>query len=78
MTEQITFQYENVDLKEKEVKAIYIGQPDGAAKKYVPEKHGKWEIINDDCCVCSECHKASVQDYYFCPECGASMDGESE
>ena len=36
--------------------------------------HGRWAHIGEDCWVCSVCHKASIVDYYFCPECGAEMD----
>ena len=35
---------------------------------------GQWAIIGENCCVCSVCHKHSIQDYYFCPECGAEME----
>ena len=40
--------------------------------------HGRWAIINKDCCVCSACHNASIATYYFCPECGAKMDGGND
>ena len=35
--------------------------------------HGRWAFVGD-ACVCSVCHKATIQDYYFCPDCGAKMD----
>lgn len=35
--------------------------------------HGHWSILDENCCVCSVCHKHSVQDYYYCPNCGADM-----
>ena len=41
-------------------------------------EHGHWAIINNYCCVCSVCHNASTQTYYYCPECGAKMDLEGE
>lgn len=41
----------------------------------VEARHGSWAFVGD-ACVCSACHKASIVDYYFCPECGAKMDGE--
>mgnify|MGYP003290622290 CR=1 FL=1 len=44
--------------------------------KYAEVVNGRWAIINDYCCVCSVCHKASTQTYYYCPECGAKMDGD--
>lgn len=37
--------------------------------------HGSWAFIAEDCCVCSVCHKHSIVDYHYCPECGAKMDG---
>lgn len=42
--------------------------------KVKEEKHGSWAFISENCCVCSVCHKNSIVDYYFCPECGANMD----
>ena len=39
--------------------------------------HGIWAFVGD-ACVCSVCHKASIVDYYFCPECGAMMIKEAE
>lgn len=39
--------------------------------------HARWAIVCE-ACVCSACHKASIATYYFCPECGAKMDGVSE
>lgn len=45
-----------------------------ATAEVAPVVHGRWAIINEDCCVCSACHNASIQTYYFCPECGAIMD----
>ena len=50
----------------------------GIAPDVVKVVHGKWEVINDYCCVCSACHNASTQTYYYCPECGAKMDLEGE
>ena len=38
--------------------------------------HARWAFIGEECCVCSACHNASPVDYYYCPECGAKMDGE--
>ena len=39
---------------------------------------GRWAVIGENCCVCSVCHKASIVDYYFCPECGAEMERGGE
>ena len=41
----------------------------------VEVKHGRWSIVGA-ACVCSVCHNASIATYYYCPECGAKMDGE--
>ena len=38
--------------------------------------HGRWSFIGENCCVCSVCHKHAIADYYFCPNCGAKMDGD--
>lgn len=43
-----------------------------------PVVHGRWEPINEDCFVCSACGKCSIQDYYYCPECGAEMGGGAD
>lgn len=37
--------------------------------------HGRWSIVGE-ACVCSVCHNASIATYYYCPNCGAKMDGE--
>ena len=39
-------------------------------------EHGHWSILSENCCVCSVCHKHSIQDYHYCPECGAYMRGK--
>lgn len=46
-------------------------------KTTVEEVHGRWAFVGD-ACVCSVCHKATIQDYSFCPNCGAKMDEEIE
>lgn len=46
------------------------------AADVAPVVHGRWEPINEDCFVCSACGNGSIQDYYYCPECGAEMDIE--
>lgn len=43
----------------------------------VEVRRGRWSLVGD-ACVCSVCHKSSVQDYYFCPECGADMRGDND
>lgn len=82
MSGKITVEYENnLDIKANEIKAIYVGQPDGAAKKYVPEKHAKWiqpdkEHEYNDLYRCSSCYY--LGDWHdlgknYCPNCGADM-----
>ena len=58
-----------------DVRFLVDSQPTVDAVEVV---HGRWAIIDEDCCVCSVCHKHSIQTYYFCPECGAKMDGGNE
>lgn len=54
------------------------------AADVAPVRHGRWEteIITDvyglkhDCYVCSVCGAANDDDEFdFCPNCGAKMDG---
>lgn len=45
-----------------------------------PVKHGRW-ICHDDELLgftteCSVCHVEGCLDGYYCPNCGARMDGE--
>lgn len=49
-----------------------------------PVKHGKW-FIDDDFdspnfgrYKCSECGEWNHDNYNYCPDCGAKMDGENE
>ena len=46
-----------------------------------PVKHGRW-ICHDDEILgftteCSVCHVEGCLDGYYCPNCGAKMDGET-
>ena len=62
---------------------VHIGEAGKARKLMVDAPtvdavevvHGRWAFIGE-ACVCSVCHKATIQDFYFCPECGAKMDGD--
>ena len=46
-----------------------------------PVKHGKW-IHNDDWWefICTNCRKGigNIQEYKYCPNCGADMRGNSD
>lgn len=64
---------------------------DMLAADVAPVVHGRWEWADDGYCRCSECRQrapvvygALIEDYqdepqtvmtYFCPHCGAMMDG---
>ena len=51
-------------------------------------KHGKWklcyedwrmQIAGDECSACGFQHYGTcISHYYYCPNCGAKMDGEAE
>lgn len=59
------------------------GQPNkqgyikGLIRADIGKPQGRWAFVGD-ACVCSVCHNASTQDYYFCPECGADMERGGE
>lgn len=46
-----------------------------------PVKHGRWKIIlSGDYAICTNCEhywipNGDQYDYYYCPYCGARMDG---
>ncbi len=42
-----------------------------------PVRHGRWERFVY-LFACSECKKATVYEYSYCPNCGAKMDGDKE
>ncbi len=39
-----------------------------------PVKHGKWIRYNREN-ICSECHRCNFTMTFYCPNCGANMDG---
>ena len=48
-----------------------------------PVKHGRWQEMGGDepwlhGCCCSICGFTTAQDYNYCPNCGAKMDGGVE
>ena len=72
------------ELIEDALKKASEGKPTFEAK---PVKHGYWYLLDE--CVnsgiyCSVCHKKVYKEHYanvkpkskFCPNCGATMDGE--
>ena len=67
--------YENIMCSLSQLRwlnAIIEAQPTVDAVEVV---HGEWAIVGD-ACVCSVCNKWAVQDYHYCPNCGAKMDGD--
>lgn len=57
---------------------IEIG--DLPAADVVEVRHGRWERIYDKSAGgprlrCSLCHSRSLYAFYYCPDCGAKMDG---
>lgn len=45
------------------------------AADVVPVVHGRWIEHDDGVFTCSECGNAESNESYFCPNCGAKMDG---
>jgi hypothetical protein len=51
-----------------------------------PVRHGRWEMSSDipDYIICSRCcavfdvWKADMEQYHYCPNCGAKMDLEED
>lgn len=57
------------------------------AADVAPLRHGRWKKSYADneafgvrpfFLYCSECHKATVHQYTYCPNCGARMDGDGD
>ena len=46
-------------------------------KRFNAEKHGHWETIWK-AYECSVCGEISINNYYYCPHCGAKMDEVTE
>ncbi len=42
-----------------------------------PVKHGKWIRYNGEN-ICSECHRCNFTMTFYCPHCGAKMEGDDE
>ena len=42
-----------------------------------PVRYGKW-IWTEDGCVCTCCNKMTYEEFNYCPNCGAKMDGDKE
>lgn len=39
-----------------------------------PVRHGHWQRLNFLMVACSECRNLFVEEYAYCPHCGAKMD----
>lgn len=68
---------------------VHIGAPGGARKLMVDAPtvdavevvHGRWKRVDDDLFRCSACDEWIVMKndwFYYCPNCGAKMDGDSK
>lgn len=51
---------------------LVIGAPTIDAE---PVRHGRWSSDDFGVWYCSECGSSQIKRSYFCPECGAKMDG---
>ena len=45
-----------------------------------PVRHGTWmpTAIGPYGCLCSQCHLQADNDFDYCPNCGAKMDGRTD
>ena len=60
------------------VKQIMVGTP---AADVAEVRHGHWVYEKDDCFPkCSVCgqYRGTLYEHYYCPVCGALMDGDVE
>jgi DNA-directed RNA polymerase subunit RPC12/RpoP len=74
----------NKYLKENKMKRIMLIDTSPTVDA-VPVVHAHWEVFNEDenAYECSNCHDAFIllegkpeeNNYQFCPNCGAKMDG---
>lgn len=50
------------------------------AADVAPVRHGRWTspAVGKYGCVCLVCKKQSDNDFDYCPNCGARMDGEEK
>ncbi|MCC8064792.1 MAG: hypothetical protein LIO70_06905 [Clostridiales bacterium] len=50
------------------------------AADVAPVKHGEWQppVIGKYGCVCSICKAQADNDFDYCPNCGARMDGGAD
>lgn len=43
-----------------------------------PERHGRWEKFSENTWQCTECKKLFSAEWWYCPHCGAKMDGKEK
>lgn len=43
-----------------------------------PERHGHWEKFSANVWQCTECKKLFSAEWWYCPHCGAKMDGKED
>lgn len=55
---------------------------DSPAADVVPVRHGRWndwEVFWKECSYCKyRTQKINAREYFFCPKCGAKMDGGAD
>jgi hypothetical protein len=77
--------YQSVSAFQKHFPGHYLGDEGITLEKYVPERHGRWEICYEDwrhqldgnkCSVCGFEYYGNL--FKYCPDCGAKMDGGAE
>ncbi len=43
-----------------------------------PERHGQWKKFSENTWQCTKCKKLFSAQWWYCPRCGAKMDGKEE
>ena len=68
-------------IMEEDFKREIRTMPAGTIIDVAPVVHGRWDVVEGrrlDNAICSNCGRrfqAYYEEYHFCPNCGAKMDG---
>lgn len=71
-------------IMEEDFKRAIRTIPAGMIIDVAPVVHGRWNVVEGlmlDNAICSNCGRrfqAYYEEYHFCPNCGAKMDGGAE
>ena len=71
-------------IMEEDFKRAIRTIPAGTLIDVDPVVHGQWDVVEGrrlDNAICSNCGRrfqAYYEEYHFCPNCGAKMDGGAE